>query len=89
MIEDIKTRYHELNPQGTLKIYQVPKASLKKYAPADDRKYNFDYLPPNRYRQRDQELRGINEEEEDPDDSQDMSEIFNKIDGNLDNIQTR
>ena len=62
---------------------------MKEYAPEDDRKYNFDNLPANRYRQRDQELRGINEEEEGPDDSQDMGGMFNQIDGNLDNLQTR
>ena len=46
-------------------------------------------MPANRYRQRDQELRGINAEEEEPDNSTDMGGIFNHIDGNLDNLQTR
>lgn len=42
-----------MNPQNTLKIYAVPKASLKEFAPEDDRKYNFESLPADQFRQRD------------------------------------
>ena len=41
----IKEKYHETNPEGTLKIFQVTKASLKEYAPEEDRKYNFENFP--------------------------------------------
>ena len=34
-------------------------------------------------------MRGLNAEEEEQDDGQDMGGIFNRIDGNLDNLQTR
>ena len=53
VLQMLKTRYHELNPQNTLKIYAVPKASLKEFAPEDDRKYNFESLPADQFRQRD------------------------------------
>ena len=86
--QQLKTRYHELNQQTTLKIYCVPKASLKEYAPEDDRKYNFENLPAGQFRQREQELRGMNEEEE-QDEGNDMNGMFERINGNLDNLETR
>ena len=84
----LKEKYHETNPENTLKIFQVQKASLKEFAPEDDRKYNFENFPEENFRRRDLELSGslIEETQEDDDATDDM---FRHTNGNLNNLENR
>jgi len=60
-IEILQLRYANLDPRGTLKIYEVP-SSLKPFTTTlKDRKYGIFKLPDSSCRQRDKELAGTDE----------------------------
>ena len=56
-------RFCPLKPNKTLEIYGLNNKSLKEYS-RDNKKYGYDNLPPIKYRLRDLEYKGINDENE-------------------------
>ena len=85
----IKEKYHECNPENTLKIFQVQKPSLKEFAPEDDRKYNFENFPEENFRRRDLELSGSLVEETEMDGDDETDDMFRHTNGNLDKLENR
>ena len=79
----IRDKHNETNPEQTLKIYRVNKASLKEFAPEDDRKYNFENFPEEEFRMKDLEIAGTQENDESMSVDDDM---FRATNGNLDNL---
>ena len=56
-------RYLILAPEKTLRLYEVPEASLVRFS-QDNRKYAYTNMPDDSYRRRDKELAGADEDEE-------------------------
>lgn len=55
----LKLRWALFNPDKTLKVFCVPEESLLQYLP--DNKYNIQNLPPDKYRDKGQEVLSNNE----------------------------
>ena len=55
----LKLRWALFNPENTLKVYNVPEDSLLQYLP--DNKYTIQNFPPDKYRDKSQEVISNNE----------------------------
>ena len=77
LIKFAQSRYLQLAPDKTLKIYEVPNQNLKEYA-YDNSNYGLLNAPDESFRQKEQEIVGPNVPLEDPDDEEERESFFER-----------